>query len=105
MMPLVRFRRAANFRRGSHDPRAYTMMTTKVIHDWSSEHIAKLKKPEQSGERLVLVLGAPHSGAEQLAQMLGQFDDVAVVGPVESLVDDLYSASQCSPGRASPGSV
>ncbi len=79
------YRRAANLRRGQHDPRAHTMMTTKLIHDWTSETMAKMTKPEQSGERFVLVLGSPHSGANELIEMLGQIDDVRVLGPLETL--------------------
>lgn len=79
------FRRAAKLRRVNYDPRTYTMMTTKVIHDWSAANMAKLVRPEQSGEAFVLVLGSPHSGAEQLARMLGQLDGAAVVGPLETL--------------------
>jgi tetratricopeptide (TPR) repeat protein len=79
------FRRAANLRRGSYDPRAHTMMTTKVVHDWTAANITKLKRPDESGERFVLVLGAPKSGVEQLADMLGQLDDVQVIGPLETL--------------------
>lgn len=79
------FRRAAKLRKGSYDPRSHTMMTTKVIHDWDSASISKLIKPEQSGERFVLVLGAPHSGANELVEMLGQFEDVSVIGPLETL--------------------
>ncbi len=79
------YRRAAKLRRGSHDPRAHTMMTTKVIHDWNREAFGKLVRPEESGEKIVLLLGAPHSGAEELALMLGQFDDVSVIGPLETL--------------------
>mgnify|MGYP000021997641 CR=1 FL=1 len=79
------FRRAAKLRRGTYDPRSHTMMSTKVIHDWDSATISKLVKPEQSGERFVLVLGAPHSGVGELSEMLAQIDDVTVVGPLESL--------------------
>lgn len=79
------FRRAAKLRRDKHDARAYTTMTTKVLHDWSSEHLRKLVKPEQPGEGFVLVLGAPESGVEEMAQMLGQFDGATVLGPLETL--------------------
>ena len=79
------FRRAAKLRRGTYDPRAHTMMSTKVIHDWTSEHISKLIRPEESGEKIVLLLGAPMSGVAQLSEMLGQFDDIQVVGPLETL--------------------
>lgn len=79
------FRRAAKLRRGTYDPRAYTMMTTKVIHDWTREAMGKMIKPAESGEKTVLLLGAPMSGVNQLAEMLGQFDDVRVVGPLETL--------------------
>ena len=79
------FRRAAKLRRGSYDPRAYTMMTTKVITDWSEQNLSKLMKPQDSGERFVLVLGAPHAGVDQLSDMLGQFDGAKVVGPLETL--------------------
>ena len=79
------YRRAAKLRRGNHDPRAHTMMTTKVIHDWNREAFGKLVRPEQSGEKIVLLLGAPHSGTEELASMLGQFEGVSVIGPLETL--------------------
>ena len=79
------FRRAAKLKRGSYDPRAHTMMTTKVIMEWTAPNIAKLMRPTQSGERVVLVLGSPGSGATELANMLGQLDDIKVIGPIESL--------------------
>lgn len=79
------FRRAARLRRSSYDPRNYTMMTTKVITDWSRSNMSKVVKPKHSGKGHTLVLGAPMSGALQLAEMLGQFDDISVVGPLETL--------------------
>lgn len=79
------FRRAANLGRGSYDPRSYTMMTTKIINDWSGKTMEKLAKPAHSGERFVLVLGAPMSGAKELGDLLGQLDDVTVLGPLETL--------------------
>jgi len=79
------FRRAAKLRRGAYDPRAHTMMTTKLIHDWTADNIAKLTKPSQSGERFVLLLGAPKSGVEELGAMLGQLDSAVVIGPLETL--------------------
>jgi len=79
------FRRAAKLRRGAYDPRAHTMMTTKIIHDWNSDALAKLSKPSQSGERFVLVIGAPHSGAHELSELLGQIEGATVVGPLETL--------------------
>ncbi|MGV6815368.1 MAG: sulfotransferase [Phycisphaerales bacterium] len=79
------YRRAAKLRRGSYDPRPYTMMATKVIHDWNREAYTKLVRPEQSGESVVLVLGAPHSGVQELSAMLGQFEGASVIGPIETL--------------------
>ncbi len=79
------FRRASKLRRGSYDAKAHAMMSTKVIHDWTSEKVAKLKKPDESGERFVLVLGAPKSGADELADLLGQFEGVTIIGPLETL--------------------
>lgn len=79
------FRRAAKLKRGTYDPRTYTMMTTKVIMDWTSANISKLMRPAASGERVVLVLGAPGSGVNELANMLGQLDGIKVIGPIESL--------------------
>ncbi len=79
------FRRASKLRRGSYDAKAHALMSTKVIHDWSSEQVAKLKKPDESGERFVLVLGAPKSGVDELADLLGQFEGVTVIGPLETL--------------------
>ncbi len=79
------FRRAAKLRRGTYDPRAHTMMTTKVVTDWTEEAMSKLMKPEQSGERIVLVLGAPKSGGDELSSMLSQFDGATMIGPLETL--------------------
>jgi tetratricopeptide (TPR) repeat protein len=79
------FRRAAKLRRGSYDPRAHAMMTKKVINDWNSETLGKIIKPQVSGERQVFLLGAPKSGVEELGDLLGQFDDVSVIGPLETL--------------------
>ncbi len=79
------FRRAAKLRRDKYDPRHYTTMTTRLIADWSSEHLGKLITPEESGQGFVLVLGAPHSGVAQLADMLAQFEDATVLGPLETL--------------------
>ncbi len=79
------FSRAAKLRRGNYDPRSHTMMSTKIIHEWTSDQIAKLARPEESGEKVVLLLGSPLSGTDQLANMLGQIDDVKVVGPLETL--------------------
>lgn len=79
------FRRAARLRRGKYDPRAYTMMTTKVITDWSLDRMGKVLKPDPIESSHTLILGAPHSGVEQLASMLAQFDDVNNVGPLETL--------------------
>lgn len=79
------YRRAARLRRGKYEPRSYTMMTTKVITDWSLDRVGKVLKPEPIEASHTLILGAPHSGTEQLATMLAQFDDVNNVGPLETL--------------------
>ena len=79
------FRRAARLRRGHFDPRNYTVMTTKVISDWSLDRLGKILKPEFDGSDYTFVLGAPHSGVEQLADMLGQLDGACVIGPLETL--------------------
>jgi len=79
------FRRASKLRRGSFDARAHAMMTTKVVTDWNASNLAKLKKPEKVGERIVLLLGAPKSGVDELAAMLGEFEGVTVIGPLETL--------------------
>lgn len=80
------FRRAARLRRASkYDPRTYTLMTTKVITDWSLSNMSKVIKPDVRADKFVLVLGAPKSGVEQLGSMLGQFDGASLVGPLETL--------------------
>ncbi len=79
------FRRAARLRRSKYDPRSYTLMTTKVITDWSLQHMSKVVKPEISGKGFTLILGAPMSGVSQLAEMLGQIEGLCVVGPLETL--------------------
>ncbi len=79
------FRRAARLRRGSYDPRTYTTMTTRVITDWTLDRMRKVIQPEPIDSRHTLILGAPHSGADQLATMLVQFGDVVNVGPLETL--------------------
>jgi tetratricopeptide (TPR) repeat protein len=79
------FRRAARLRRGKYDPRQYTTMTTRVVTDWTLDRMSKVVQPELPEARHTLILGAPHSGVEQLAQMLAQFDDVNNVGPLETL--------------------
>ena len=79
------FRRAAKLRRGTYDPRAHTMMTTKICAEWNESSLTKLLKPDATGERYVLLLGAPHSGVSELADMLGQFEGTSVVGPLETL--------------------
>ncbi|MEX0876176.1 MAG: tetratricopeptide repeat protein, partial [Phycisphaerales bacterium] len=79
------FRRAAKLRRGGYDPRNYTTMTTKVVHDWSAQNMSKIVRPEEPGERYVFLLGAPKSGVEELAAMLAQFDGATVIGPLETL--------------------
>lgn len=79
------FRRAAKFRRGSFDAQAHAMMSTKVVTDWNAQNMGKLMKPEESGERFVLLLGAPMSGVEELADLLGQFEDATIIGPLETL--------------------
>ena len=79
------FRRAARLRRGKFDPRNYTVMTTKVISDWSLDAMSKVIKPEHNGTGFVLMLGAPMSGVNQLADMIGQLDEAVNVGPVETL--------------------
>ena len=79
------FRRAAKLRRGSYDARNHTMMTTKIIGEWKLDTIAKLAKPEQSGERYVLLLGAPGSGTSELGELLAQLEDVTVLGPLETM--------------------
>ncbi|MDF1809174.1 MAG: sulfotransferase [Phycisphaerales bacterium] len=79
------FRRAAKLRRGSYDPRSHTMMTTKICAEWNENSLTKLIKPQASGERFVLLLGAPQSGVDELSEMLCQFDGAKVVGPLETL--------------------
>lgn len=79
------FRRAARLRRSTYDPRSYTMMTTKVITDWSLSNMGKVVKPELPGKNHTLILGAPMSGVSQLAELLGEFEDINVVGPLETL--------------------
>ena len=79
------FRRAARLRRGRYEPRNYTMMTTKIITDWSLERMGKVIQPEPIDSSHTLLLGAPHSGVDQLAAMLAQFDEVNNVGPLETL--------------------
>lgn len=79
------FRRGAKLRRGKFDPRAHTMMTTKLILDWNSETVGKLIKPQHQGDRHVLLLGAPKSGVDELADLLGQLDDISIIGPLETL--------------------
>lgn len=79
------YRRAAHLRRSSYDPRSYTLMTTKVITDWSLSNMSKVVKPDASGKNHTLILGAPMSGATQLAELLGEFDGIRVVGPLETL--------------------
>lgn len=79
------FRRAARLRRGQYEPRNYTTMTTKVITDWSLENMKKVLKPENDGSRHALILGAPMSGVQQLGEMLKSFDDLSVLGPLETL--------------------
>jgi len=61
------------------------MMSKKIINDWTTEHLGKLIKPENTGERFVLMLGAPKSGVEELSTMLGQLEGVSVVGPLETM--------------------
>jgi tetratricopeptide (TPR) repeat protein len=79
------FRRAARLRRGKYDPRTYTMMTTKVIADWSLENLSKVIKPEPTGSSHAFILGSPHSGVEQLGELLGQLDGFTNVGPLETM--------------------
>jgi tetratricopeptide (TPR) repeat protein len=79
------FRRAAKLRRGTFDPRAHTMMTTKLIHEWNAAAINKLVRPSLEGDKYVLLLGAPQSGVEELGALLNQFEDVHVLGPLETL--------------------
>ena len=79
------YRRAARLRRSKYDPRNYTTMTTKVITDWSLENMKMAVKPEISGKRHTLILGAPMSGVSQLSEMLGEIDDISVLGPLETL--------------------
>lgn len=79
------FRRAARLRRGKYDPRHYTTMTTRVVTDWTLDRMSKVIKPELPETRHTLILGTPHSGTMQLAEMLAQFDDVNNVGPLETL--------------------
>ena len=79
------FRRAAGLRRGKYDPRHYTTMTTRVITDWTLDRMSKVIKPDLPESRHTLILGTPHSGVEVLSEMLGQFDDVNNVGPLETL--------------------
>lgn len=79
------FRRAARLRRSSYDPRSYTMMTTKVVTDWSLSNMSKVVRPDLPGKHHTLILGAPMSGVTQLAELLQGFDDLSVVGPLETL--------------------
>ena len=79
------FRRAARLRRSSYDPRNYTVMTTRIITDWSLENMKKVVKPDLSGAKHALILGAPMSGVHQLEEMLKAFDDLSVLGPLETL--------------------
>jgi len=82
------FRRAAKLRRGNYDPRSHTMMTTKIIQDWTVQNMSKIVRPEESGEKFAFVVGAPKSGAGELADMLGQIEGVRVLGPLETLAGE-----------------
>lgn len=79
------FRRAARLRRSNYDPRSYTMMTTKVITEWTLSNMGKVIKPDLLGQHHTLIFGAPMTGVTQLAQLLESFDDLSVVGPLETL--------------------
>ncbi len=79
------YRRAAHLRRGEFDPRTYTLMTTKLIADWSEEHLSKVTLPEMDGSKYTLVLGSPFSGVEQLGVMLNELEGIRVLGPLETL--------------------
>jgi len=79
------YRRAANLRRSKFEPAANTQLTNTLIQNWNADEMAKLVKSEADGTQMVLLLGAPCSGVEQLAALLDQSDTVSSVGPIEAL--------------------
>jgi tetratricopeptide (TPR) repeat protein len=80
------YRRAANLRRSQFNPEAHAQLTNTLIQNWTADEMSKLVKSEADGSSMVLLLGAPCSGVEELAALLDQADTISNVGPIESML-------------------
>ncbi|MCA9304442.1 MAG: sulfotransferase [Phycisphaerales bacterium] len=80
------YRRAANLRRGRFDPEAHAQLTNTLIQNWTADEMAKLVKSDADGSPMVLLLGAPCSGVEELAALLDQAGTVSTVGPIDAMM-------------------
>lgn len=79
------FTRAANFTRGNYDASVNAQLTNAIINAWTADAMGKIKRPDKDCSNRIFVVGAPHSGAAELAAALATIDGVANAGPAESL--------------------
>ncbi len=79
------YRRAANLRKGQFNAQGHSKMASKIISEWSAGAMSKLVKPETDGSPVVLMIGPPCCGVNELSALLGQADTVSTIGPIESL--------------------
>lgn len=79
------FTRAANFTRGQYDASVNAKMTNAIITAWSSDATTKVSRPDKDCSNRIFVIGAPHSGATQLAASLATIEGASNAGPAESL--------------------
>ncbi|MEM9373179.1 MAG: sulfotransferase [Planctomycetota bacterium] len=79
------FTRAANFTRGQYDAAVHAQMTNAIIGAWTEQAMSKVSRPDRDHGSRIFVVGAPHSGATELAAALAALPGVANAGPAESL--------------------
>jgi len=77
--------RAANFTRGQYDASVNARMTNAIIEAWTPDAMGKVSRPQQDHAGRIFVIGAPHSGAAELAVALGEHPEIANAGPAEAL--------------------
>ncbi len=78
------FTRAANFTRGNYDAAVNAKLTNAIISAWTAASMKKVARPDQDHPARVFVVGAPRSGASELAASLASLPGVSNAGPAES---------------------
>jgi len=79
------YRRAANFAWGEHDSAAHSRVVDAIAKNWTADALGKLKRPNDTSEAPVFIVGMPRSGTSLVEQILACHPDVFACGELDTI--------------------